>query len=53
MVNSIVGGQVILEVSDRKVPLAVGVILIAIISPFVASFGYTKSFTNTNVTVGC
>jgi purine-cytosine permease-like protein len=40
MVNSIVGGQVILEVSDGKCPLAVGVILIALISLIVALFGY-------------
>src|SRR5579859_1850909 len=40
MVNSIVGGQVILEVSDGKCPLAVGVILIAVIPLIVALFGY-------------
>jgi len=40
MVNSIVGGQIILEVSDGKCPLAVGIILIAIISLIVALFGY-------------
>jgi NCS1 nucleoside transporter family len=40
MVNSIVGGQVILTVSDGKVPLVVGVILIALISLIVALFGY-------------
>src|SRR5208282_4749349 len=32
MVNSIIGGQIILSVSDGKCPLAVGVILIAIVS---------------------
>jgi NCS1 nucleoside transporter family len=40
MVNSIVGGQVILAVSDGKCPLAVGVILIAMISLLVSLFGY-------------
>lgn len=40
MVNSIVGGQIILSVSDGKCPLAVGVILIAIVSLLVALFGY-------------
>jgi len=40
MVNSIVGGQVILSVSDGKCPLAVGVILIAIVSLLIALFGY-------------
>jgi NCS1 nucleoside transporter family len=40
MVNSIAGGQIILAVSDGKCPLAVGVILIAILSLLVALFGY-------------
>jgi len=40
MVNSIVGGQIILDVSEGKCPLAVGVILIAIVSLLVALFGY-------------
>jgi purine-cytosine permease-like protein len=40
MVNSIVGGQVITELSNGKVPLVVGVILIAIISLIVALLGY-------------
>jgi NCS1 nucleoside transporter family len=40
MVNSIVGGQVILAVSDGKCPIPVGVILIAIISLIVSLFGY-------------
>ena len=40
MVNSIVGGQVIAELSDGKCPLVVGVILIAIISLIIALLGY-------------
>ena len=40
MVNSIVGGQVIAELSDGKCPLVVGVILIAIVSLIVALLGY-------------
>jgi NCS1 nucleoside transporter family len=40
MVNSIVGGQVITELSDGKCPLVVGVILIAIVSLIVALLGY-------------
>jgi purine-cytosine permease-like protein len=40
MVNSIVGGQVITELSDGKCPLVVGVILIALISLVVALLGY-------------
>lgn len=40
MVNSIVGGQVITELSNGKCPLVVGVILIAIISLIIALLGY-------------
>ena len=40
MVNSIVGGQVITELSDGKCPLVVGVILIALVSLLVALLGY-------------
>lgn len=40
MVNSIVGGQVITTLSNDKVPLVVGVILIALISLIVALLGY-------------
>jgi purine-cytosine permease-like protein len=40
MVNSIVGGQVIAELSDGKCPLVVGVILIALVSLIVALLGY-------------
>src|SRR5947207_6793432 len=40
MVNSIVGGQVIAELSGGKCPLVVGVILIAIISLIIAVLGY-------------
>jgi purine-cytosine permease-like protein len=40
MVNSIVGGLVIQELSDGKCPLVVGVILIAIVSLLVALLGY-------------
>lgn len=40
MVNSIVGGQVIVSLSDGKCPLVVGVILIALISLIIALLGY-------------
>jgi purine-cytosine permease-like protein len=40
MVNSIVGGQVITTLSDGRVPLVVGVILIALISLLIALLGY-------------
>jgi NCS1 nucleoside transporter family len=40
MVNSIVGGQVIVTVTDGQCPLVIGVILIAVISLLVALFGY-------------
>lgn len=40
MVNSIVGGQIIHSASDGKCPLAVGVVLIAIVPLFVALLGY-------------
>jgi len=40
MVNSIAGGQIIYSISDGKCPLAVGVILIALVSLLVALFGY-------------
>ena len=40
MVNSIVGGQVIEELSGGKCPLVVGVILIAVFSLVIALLGY-------------
>lgn len=39
VVNCLLGGQVLLSISDSKVPLTVGIILIAIISLIVAVFG--------------
>jgi NCS1 nucleoside transporter family len=40
MVNSIAGGQIIYSISDGECPLAVSVILIALVSLLVALFGY-------------